>query len=77
MRVTKTELRHQIELLAKITGKDFDLDIAYGAYKLVAVGGSRNISARMSARELYAGIRTALNVLDLLDEERECDDEQS
>ena len=67
MRITKSEIRHHVDLLAKITGEDFSLDIAYGGYKLVAEGGSRNISARMTGREIYNSIRTALNVLDHLE----------
>lgn len=75
MRVSKSEIRHHVELLAKMTGEDFELDIAYGGYKLVAEGGARNISARMTGRELYNSIRTALNVLDHLKRCEECGDE--
>ena len=64
MRVQKHELLHQIELLNRVTDGDFALDIAYGGYKLVVDGESRNMSIRMSKRELYNCIRVALNVLD-------------
>lgn len=75
MRITKSEIQHQVNLLANQTGEDFELDIAYGGYRLVAEGGSRNLSARMNGREIYNSIRTALKVLDQLERAQESGNE--
>lgn len=69
MRVTRAELKHYVQILANNTGEDFSLDIAYGQPKLVAHNGSRNVSARMTTRELYNAVRVAINVIDLIRED--------
>jgi len=69
MRVTRAELKRYVQILAKNTGEDFSLDIAYGEPKLVAHNGSRNISARMTTAELYNAVRVAINVIDLIRED--------
>ena len=45
------------------TQRVFTIDYANGGVKLVCDGGSKEVSERMSKRELYNHMRTAINVL--------------
>ena len=67
MRVTTKDLNGCIDLLRRCTGGDFELDVAYGGYRLVCDGGSRDVSKRTTKRELYDSIHMTLNVLDQLE----------
>ena len=71
-RVTKSDLRAYVGFLndrVKDLGFDnvtFDLDVAYGGYRLVQMcesGGERDISYRLTARELYYVLTASEKIL--------------
>jgi hypothetical protein len=52
-RITQDELFGVVNVIRKITGKDYDLEWAYGRPRLVVAGGSRDVSPRLSTGPLY------------------------
>ncbi len=54
-RITKARLDHLVEILIRETDGaiDYELDPAYGGYRLVRNRGSQDVSPRMGKTELY------------------------
>jgi len=54
-KITIARLRNVVDLLKRETDDtiDYDLDEAYGGYRLVSHGQSRDVSPRMGKTELY------------------------
>lgn len=54
-RITISRLRNVVDLLRRETGDtiDYELDGAFGGYRLVSHKGSRDVSPRMKTAELY------------------------
>jgi len=54
-RITIARLRHLVEILIRETDNtiDYELDSAYGGYRLVSNQGSRDVSPRLSTAALY------------------------
>jgi hypothetical protein len=63
-RVTKEDLEFYVERLNKLTNSNFDIDYAYGGVRLVANNGSKDISYRLSKKELYEHLVTVVGVLE-------------
>jgi hypothetical protein len=54
-KITKARLDHLVEILIRETGGkiDYELDSAYGGYRLVSNKGSHDVSPRMGKTDLY------------------------
>lgn len=63
-RTTKDDLQYYVDRLNKLTNSDFCLGYAYGGVRLEANKGSKDISYRLSKKELYLQLITMLNVLE-------------
>lgn len=53
MRITKKDLRKRAEYLATLLGTDYEIESHSGGHRLVCNGGSKNVSDRGSAREVW------------------------
>ena len=55
MRILKSDLDDALSALDRTTGytRDYSYDKAYGGYRLVREGGSRDISPRLSKQAMY------------------------
>ena len=62
-RINQYDLGVALTLLNRVSGRKFGLDYAYGDARLTCDGGSKEVSERMSKRELYNHIKTSLNIL--------------
>ena len=63
-RTTKDDLQYYVDRLNKLTGGNFCLGYAYGGVRLEANEGSKDISYRLSKKELYLQLITMINVLE-------------
>ena len=64
MRVTKKQLRTMIDILNRQSKKIYDLDIAYGGYRLVEIcksGGCSSVSMRLTAKEMNYVLDALIN----------------
>ena len=52
-RTTKEDLQYYVDRLNKLTNGNFCLGYAYGGVRLEANQGSKDISYRLSKKELY------------------------
>ncbi len=65
-RITKNWIEKRVEILRNTTDKNYQIDYAYGGVKLVIRderGCEREISQRLTKRQLSDQITTILNVL--------------
>ena len=63
-RTTKDDLQYYVDRLNKLTNGNFCLGYAYGGVRLEANEGSKDISQRLSKKELYLQLVTMINVLE-------------
>ena len=63
-RITKDHLNYKLEQIQRLTGKTFNIGYAYGGVRLEANGGSKDISGRVTKRELYDQLATCVNILE-------------
>ena len=63
-RTTKEDLQYYVDRLNKLTNGNFCLGYAYGGVRLEANQGSKDISYRLSKKELYLQLITMINVLE-------------
>lgn len=63
-RTTKEDLQYYVDRLNKLTNGNFCLGYAYGGVRLEANEGSKDISYRLSKKELYLQLITMINVLE-------------
>ena len=63
-RTTKEDLQYYVDRLNKLTNGNFCLGYAYGGVRLEANEGSKDISYRLSQKELYLQLITMINVLE-------------
>ena len=63
-RTTKDDLQYYVDRLNKLTNGNFCLGYAYGGVRLEANEGSKDISQRLSKKELYLQLVTMVNVLE-------------
>lgn len=66
-KITKARLDHLVEILIKETNGtiDYELDPAYGGYRLVCNRQSQDISPRMGKTELYHWIHAYRQGIDV------------
>ena len=65
-RITTKQLNMTIDRLEKTTGKKFSYSSQYGGVRLCDEYGGREFSLRISKRDLYDQIHTALNVIEYI-----------
>lgn len=63
-RTTNEDLQYYVDRLNKLTDGNFCLGYAYGGVRLEANEGSKDISQRLSKKELYLQLVTMVNVLE-------------
>lgn len=63
-RTTKEDLQYYVDRLNKLTNGNFCLGYAYGGVRLEANEGSKDISYRLSKKELYLQLITMINILE-------------
>ena len=63
-RTTNDDLQYYVDRLNKLTNSNFCLGYAYGGVRLEANSGSKDISQRLSKKELYLQLITIVNVLE-------------
>ena len=63
-RTTKEDLQYYVDRLNKLTNGNFCLGYAYGGVRLEANEGSKDMSYRLSKKELYLQLITMINVLE-------------
>lgn len=64
MRVTKKQLKTMIDILNRQSKESYDLDIAYGGYRLAKnckSGGCSFVSMRLTAKEMYYVLDALIN----------------
>ena len=63
-RITNKDLEYYVERLNKLTNSNFCLGYAYDGVRLEANEGSKDISQRLSKKELYLQLVTMVNVIE-------------
>jgi hypothetical protein len=63
-RIKKDDLQYYVERLNKLTNSNFCLGYAYGGVRLEANEGSKDISQRLTKKELYLQLVTMVNALE-------------
>jgi len=63
-RVTSKDLEQLVRILRKRTGRDFEIEYAYGRPRLVVNRGSRDVSPRLSTGELQRWIWAFMDGMD-------------
>jgi hypothetical protein len=63
-RITDKDLEYYVERLNKLTNSNFCLGYAYGGVRLEANEGSKDISQRLTKKELYLQLVTAVSILE-------------
>ena len=64
-RITKKDLERQIERLNKIAGPGYELDCAYGGYRLWKGGSARLNCGYTTKRDLYNRINAYIEGIEL------------
>ena len=66
-RITKAKLDRVVELLIRETNNtiDFELDNAYGGYRLVRNRNSHDVSPRMGKTELYYWLHAYIDGIEI------------
>jgi hypothetical protein len=63
-RIKHDDLEYYVNRLNKLTNSNFDLGYAYGGVRLEANEGSKDISYRLTKKELYLQLVTMVNALE-------------
>jgi hypothetical protein len=63
-RIKNDDLEYYVERLNKLTNSNFCLGYAYGGVRLEANDGSKDISQRLTKKELYLQLVTMVNALE-------------
>jgi hypothetical protein len=63
-RITNANLEYYVERLNKLTNGNYCLGYAYGGVKLESNEGSKDISQRLTKRELYNQLITSVTIIE-------------
>jgi len=69
-RVTPKDLEQLVRILRKRTGRDFEIEYAYGRPRLVVNRGSTDVSPRLSTGELQRWIWAFMDGMDYCERRR-------